>query len=167
MASFEEHLNQAERNLRFLELINSNGFNEYLDWQVTACFYVVVHLANGHIAQAEDKHYRTHNQVLSSLNPYEGSPAKLPSEAFIAYDRLRDLSRRSRYMVSDRSANKSTNMYLTTTRHLSKAIRHLDTFIKFMHGTYQINLPQITFVTDAVRQNENIAFCKIQKPARI
>ena len=50
MASFQEHIAQANRNLDFLEQANQS-LNTFWDWQVTAAFYVCVHLVNAHLAQ--------------------------------------------------------------------------------------------------------------------
>lgn len=138
MASFQEHINQAKKNLLFLNTIN-NEISECWDWQVTVCFYVSVHLVNAHIANKTNQHYRSHEQVNEALNPFKPlSIAKLSEEEYKAYIKLQGLSRRSRYLCSDNLAVKKTQAFFTYDRHLSKAIKNLDRLLNFIKKEYSV-----------------------------
>jgi uncharacterized protein (UPF0332 family) len=100
LASFENHISQAKRNLQFLQEINQNIEN-YIDWQVTVCFYSALHLVNAHLSQY-GLQYRRHSDVKHALNPkVQASPSKLPENEYVAYVTLQMLSRRSRYLEND------------------------------------------------------------------
>ena len=43
MPQFEDHVKQAQHNLKFLENINAGNY-DCVDWQVTTCFYTALHL---------------------------------------------------------------------------------------------------------------------------
>ena len=121
MATFNEHISQAKKNLSFLEKINSEC-NDYWDWQVTTCFYVAVHLANAHISEKSNIHYRTHVDVKHALNPeIQLSITKFSDENYTAYVKLMNLSRRARYLCHDNTNNKNAeNAYFTHSIHLKK-----------------------------------------------
>ena len=154
MASFQEHVDKAKSNLTFLGQINANVPN-FIDWQITACFYVVVHLANAHVVSCEKNFYRTHNEVKNSLNPYNATAgSKVDEKAFLAYSKLRDLSRRSRYMVSDDNDNKNPAAFLVHEIHLAKSLRHLETFLIFFSNEYKITFPKIHVTCNGLKQHE-------------
>jgi len=112
MASFSEHLVKAKSNLTFLERVCKNE-PSYWDWKVTISFYSAVHLINSHIAQKAGLHYRSHEQVIAAINPNETmSVCKLKEDEYLAYVKLRNLSRRSRYLVSDKGATKTQGLFL-------------------------------------------------------
>ena len=82
MASFDDHISQAKGNLTFLTGVNLN-FNSNWDWQVTICFYVAVHLMNGHLAKKANLHYRTHNDVKNGINPHNPTAVyKVPEDIY-------------------------------------------------------------------------------------
>ncbi len=137
MANFSEHINQAKKNLQFLSEINKNT-NDSWDWQVTVCFYVAVHLVNAHIAQKANQHYRSHEQVKEALNPYNAlSLSKLTEGNFLAFDKLQNLSRRSRYLCNDTIADKDIKAFFTYDKHLSKSLKNLDKILGFIVSEYK------------------------------
>lgn len=137
MATFEEHIAQARRNLDFLEQINLRC-NNHWDWQVTACFYVAVHLANAHIAQKSNMHYRSHSDVKNALNPENSlSVMKFQEAEYIAYVKLMNLSRRARYLCHDVPSNlDGSKAYMTFDVHLKKAVKNLDKLLVFIQSEY-------------------------------
>ena len=50
MPNFEEHIQQANSNIKFFNLINEKS-QEFFDWKVTAAFYTAVHIINAHLAK--------------------------------------------------------------------------------------------------------------------
>lgn len=136
MASFDEHISQARRNLIFLQGINENC-NDHWDWQVTTCFYTAVHLTNAHISKVSGLHYRTHKEVKNALNPFNlVSVTKFPELEYTAYVKLMNLSRRARYLCHDDPKNKESNGFFTFDKHLDKSIKHLSTILAFIEKSY-------------------------------
>ena len=131
MAKYEDHIVQAERNLRFLGAINTSVQDCY-DWQVTVCFYTALHFVNAHLSKF-GLQYRKHKDVNYALNFSNAfSPAKLPEDQYIAYTALQSLSRRSRYLVNEKDYNlNSPQAFLTYDKHLAKALRHLNTLLVY------------------------------------
>ena len=98
MAKAEQHFGQAKSNLEFLEGINK-ALPTKLDWQVTVCFYITLHIINAHIPTV-GVHYKSHRDVFNAISPKAtASPSKLPDLVFLAYQKLFELSRRARYLV--------------------------------------------------------------------
>lgn len=137
MATFEEHISQAKRNLEFLQSINEHC-NSHWDWQTTVCFYSALHLINSHIVKKTNNHYRSHEQVNDAINPYKISPSKLSEEIYTTYIKLQWLSRRSRYLISEYKENKDSRAFFTSDKHLAKAIRLLDLLLRFFATEYKI-----------------------------
>lgn len=136
MADFTEHISQANRNLTFLEKINTNVEDCY-DWQVTTSFYTGVHLVNAHIASQINQHYRSHEDVDNCLNPFKGdAKCRLSQDAYLNYKKLQGLSRRSRYLCSESFDNKETRLRLTFDKHLYKAMKNLDALIFYLNQIY-------------------------------
>jgi hypothetical protein len=85
MASFNEHVSQARKNLSVLEKVNQ-VIPDTWDWQITIGFYSALHLANAHIAKKINAHYRTHGKVGEALNPYiRLNPSAMEEDAYLAY----------------------------------------------------------------------------------
>ena len=136
LATYLEHINQANKNLSFLDQINFN-IDDCWDWQVTVCFYVSVHLVNAHIADKTDQHYRSHEQVKEALNPYNVlSASKLSEDVYKAFDKLQNLSRRSRYLCNDNIVDKNPKGFFTYDKHLCKALKQLDILLQFVNQHY-------------------------------
>ncbi len=141
MASFQEHLNQAKSNLEFLGKINT-CCNTHWDWQVTTCYYVCVHFVNAHIAETANLHYRTHKQVEEAINPFNSIPiASIDEQTWVAYKSLRNLSRRSRYLISEKENDRDTGGRYTHDMHFRKAVIQLDNILLYFSKKYTISIP--------------------------
>ena len=159
MAAQADHFTQAQRNLQFLGSIN-NHQNEYTDWQVTVCFYVAVHLANGHLSQF-GLQYRTHSDVNFALNPYYPfSVSKLPEAVFNAYISLYKLSRRSRYLVNPQNPADS-QAHFTNSKHLAKATRHLDFVLQHFAETYRLHFSPVHILCPDLKPSDNLHFFSV------
>lgn len=165
MPSFNEHISQANKNLMFLQEINSK-ITGYWDWHVTASFYCAVHLANAHIVKKANQHYRSHDKVGIAINPYTTlNPSKFSEESYIAYKKLLNLSRRSRYLVSDEETNHDTKVFFTSEKHCAKAIRNLDCVIKFFSKEHSYQFPIIKICCAAFNDN-SLEFIKPEKQSQ-
>lgn len=138
MATFDEHINQAKKNLTFLTSVNHSIDNSW-DWQVTVSFYVSVHLMNAHIAKKIDQHYRSHEDVNNALNPFvEVSLTKLDEDTYKSYIKLQGLARRARYLCHDNPKVRETTVCFTYDKHFSKAIKNLDKLVTFITSEYGV-----------------------------
>jgi hypothetical protein len=156
MAQFADHIRQVERNLKFLESINSTTKDCY-DWQVTVCFYTSLHLVNAHLSK-HNMQFRTHNDVNFALNfTRELSPAKMPEDEYIAYTSLQTLSRRSRYLVNEKDSQiGSPQAFFTYEKHVAKAIRHLDCLLSYFKKLYSIELSNINISCMEIKRKEDL-----------
>jgi hypothetical protein len=161
MATFEEHIVQANRNLLFLEKVNIN-IKDSIDWQVTACFYTALHLVNAHIS-FNNLQYRRHTEVKNVLNPFNTlSILKLPENEYVAYVSLQSLSRRARYLVNEKDNQLDNgNGFLTYDKHLAKSFKHLDLLMCFFSEKYNLDLNSIIVSCIQFKKDNNIKF--IQK----
>lgn len=113
------------------------------------CFYTALHLINAHIVDKSKYNYISHSKVDSIINPYNTlSPAKLSEEIYLSYTKLLQLSRRSRYLLSDNFNSKSPRADIlsgsfTYSKHFTKAIYHLDRIIDFMNTEYNEEFPTV------------------------
>ena len=156
MATFDEHIKQAQHNIHFLSSINDNAsVQNCIDWQVTVCFYAALHLINAHLAQFSLQ-YRSHTNVKQALNPEQAvSLSKLPADEYVAYTALQMLSRRSRYLVNEKDGQiGATSAAYTNEKHLAKAIRHLDRLAAYFRTRYKLTLPTVQLKCIGVKQNE-------------
>lgn len=150
MASFDEHLAQAKRNLDFLYEIN--GKSKYFDWQVTVCFYVGVHLVNAHLARVANLHYRTHEETKNAINPQNKlSTCAFDQEAYEFYISLEKLSRRARYLCNDGNVPDTARAYLTFEKHVSKAIKRLNLIMVYFNKIYGTNFDKIALTCPLVK----------------
>jgi hypothetical protein len=139
LASFQEHIDQANKNIEFLCLVNTHDCN-VCDWQTTICFYTAVHLINSHVAQTVNQHYRTHAQVDSAINPFLNPPpaSAVSQDIYIAYGLLKNLSRRSRYLISHVPGNVDVRGFITKDKHFARAVRYLDEIMVYIDGLYNV-----------------------------
>ena len=144
MASFESHIECVKRNLNFLQSVNEHS-NEYWDWQVTISFYVSVHLVNAHLDKKADLHYKSHDQVDNALNfANKLSLCRFSEANYLSFRKLRNLSRRSRYLINDDiKKSEDDKVYLTYDKHLAKAVKALDDLLKYVNSEYHVELPKI------------------------
>lgn len=150
MGNFTEHIQKSKNNIVFLEKIN-NGVDNCWDWQVTTCFYSALHLINAHIISKTNKNYLSHNQVSDAINPYNQlSVAKLDEETFLSYNKLMQLSRRSRYLLNENFDKKGVvdvqPACLTYDKHFKKCVYHLDKIITFIKKTYNEEFDKKTLI---------------------
>lgn len=137
MASYAEHISQSKHNLDFLLEVNSKIRTGYWDWHVTISYYVAVHLVNAHLAKTINQHYRKHEDVAHALNPNnELSATKVPEDIYLAYVKLQNLSRRSRYLISEEMANREVQLHLTYDKHFKRAITYLDKLMVYVSETH-------------------------------
>lgn len=144
LPKFEDHITQAKRNLSFLERANAST-PEFLDWQVTVCFYTAVHLVNAHLS-LYGMQYRRHKDVNAALNPKDmdsiNAGSSFKESEYLAYKKLQSLSRRSRYLINGDRPEEETACLIYDT-HLAKSLRHLNTLIKFFTSTYKVRFQNI------------------------
>lgn len=148
MATYNEHIGQAKKNLKFLSSISSD-IDECWDWQVTVCFYSACHLINAHLAKKSNCNYLSHKEVDSKINPfYPLSITKLDEDTYTSYTTLFQLSRRSRYLVQDKRSAGSISVPVTPanftySKHLKKAIHHLEVVLNFIRKNYNENFDKV------------------------
>lgn len=146
MGTFADHIKQSENNLDFLHKVNS-AINDRWDWQVTICFYSALHMVNAHIVAKTGMNYLSHNQVSDVLNPYNTlSVARLDEDTFLSYNKLFQLSRRSRYLLNENYKKENPQSLqpacITYDRHFKKAIHHLDKVISFVSSHHKVKFPK-------------------------
>lgn len=162
MANFDEHIQQARRNLEFLSQINQKVGNFY-DWQVTVCFYTALHLVNAHLSK-HNLQYRKHHDVNYALNPdVQLSVSKLPEEEYNSYMALQRLSRRSRYLANEKDNNiASSQAFLTYDKHLAKAVRHLDKLICYFNTKYSMGFTAVDFSCIEINKGTDFIFFNLK-----
>lgn len=146
MASFDEHIAQAKKNLNFLNDVNQNIPSSW-DWQVTVCFYTAVHLVNAHLANKASLHYRSHSEVNNALNPFNiVSITKFNEREYTAYIKLQGLARRARYLCHQEHDNHDMGCHITFDKHFAKAVKNLDILIDFFKTEYGLSfdVPEIS-----------------------
>jgi len=147
LGSFSEHISQSKSNIDFLSKVNGN-INDRWDWQVTVCFYSALHLMNAHIVSKTGNNYLSHNQVAEALNPFTTlSLSKLDEQTYLSYNKLFQLSRRSRYLLNE-NFNKGGVVSIqpactTYSKHFQKSIYHLDKIIDFISINYGVTFGKI------------------------
>lgn len=142
-----------------LEKLN-NGVSDSIDWQVTTCFYTAVHIMNAHLAKIEDLHYKTHDEVDRALNPFSLHKSKLDKEHYLAYEKLRNLSRRSRYLCHDDPNLRGNNSqgFTTDERHLAKAIKNLDILLTFCSVIHEVKFPRVKITCSKFSASDHFNF---------
>lgn len=139
MADFQAHFDQAKKNLAVLSEINNKIANSW-DWQVTTCYYIAVHLVNGHLAAVANMHYSSHEKVKNALFN-DMSPAKIEERVYLPYVKLENLSRRARYLCKDtdskdEAVKQPDQTFLTYDVHLKKALVQVDLLIEYFSQRY-------------------------------
>lgn len=145
MADFSSHLAQVHSNIDFLTKINLNC-NNHIDWQVTTCFYIGVHLINAFLANEANLHFSSHERVKDAISPNSQIPkTRLDDNTYLAYVKLRNLSRRSRYLCNDERPDKDTEQaFKTYEKHYLKAFGQLDKLLIFFYTKFGTSLPKST-----------------------
>jgi|SRR6056297_1234009 len=132
----------------------NHSIDDCWDWQVTVTFYSALHLIDAHVTRKTNEHYRSHDAIRQALNPYTHSPAALDESGYIAYESLFKLSRRSRYLVSEKHNHKPASTFLTYEKHLARAIRHLDSLMSQIGPLYKIEFPEIKIKCKGLKEDE-------------
>ncbi len=162
MAAFQEHLKQAKRNLSFLNSIHTN-VPDCTDWQVTTCFYCALHLLNAYLANEQNLHYSTHKEMENALNWANTlSLTKLSQDDFTTYQKLRNLSRRSRYLCSE-SGVSNIAAQLTNEKEFAKSIICLDKLMVFFLKKYKAESLQKTKLKCPTLAGESLKFFEIEQ----
>lgn len=158
MPHFNSHFTQAKKNLKFLSEISVAYPKGYWDWKVTVAFYAALHLVNGHINKTTNNSYRTHKETNQALNPYNKlSLSKIPEEECLRYEKLHNLSRRSRYLCSEKVQNRiaeTQKSYNTYDKHFAKCMRHLDKLMHFFGEKYNIDFEAYSCICLGVNKDE-------------
>ena len=160
MAKYEDHILQAKRNPQFLASIN-HSVQDCFDWQVTVCFYTALHFVNAHLSKF-GLQYRKHKDVNYALNfENKTSLARLPEEEYLAYMALQSRSRRSRYLVNDKSNKLSSeHANLTYDKHLVRGLRHLNMLLQHFEALYEIEMNPVAIKCFEIKQGEMKYFTK-------
>ncbi|MFT5915080.1 MAG: hypothetical protein ACJAWV_004383 [Flammeovirgaceae bacterium] len=117
-------------------------------------------MANAHLARKANLHYRTHADVDNALNFAQTmSICRFSERNYLAYRKLQNLSRRSRYLVNDNLNDGSSEVKFTHSIHLSKALSHLNTLMKFIEEEYAITF-DITEIKCLELNNKDLKFFK-------
>lgn len=142
MALFPDFIKQAKSNLAFLNEISKSP-DSYFDWKVTVCFYVGVHLINAYLVKERGMSFNSHTETFDAINPTNSvSPLKLTEDQYLAYRKLYNLSRRSRYICTDAERLKDqddSRAYLTYDKHFFRSIKSLETLLILISGKYGEN----------------------------
>jgi hypothetical protein len=166
LASYQDHVTQAGKNLDFLVGINTNC-RPFIDWQVTTCFYVGVHLINAFLAKEADLHFGSHQKVQDAISP-DSSIAKtrLDNDTYLAYKKLRNLSRRARYLCNheNTSAKPEIASYIFE-KHFLHAFTNLDKLIKFFYAKYGHAFNASTITYKFTMATPNCIYFKFAKEA--
>lgn len=161
MPSFEEHITQVNRNLKFLTNIN-NSVPDCCDWQITVCFYSALHIINAHLSKFELQ-YRKHSDVNHAINFATLSPGRLPEDVYIAYMSLQSLSRRSRYLVNEKDNKlKEEKAFLIFEKHLAKGFRHLDLLLNYFNTLYKLNIESDLLKCTEIKRKEDFRVPRFQ-----
>ncbi len=96
---------------------------------------------NAHIAKKANKNYLSHTRVDQALNPYGLSVAKIDEDTYSSYNSLANLSRRSRYLLTENKSQVDNEVdiqrqCLTYSKHFKKAIYHLDKILDYFKKEY-------------------------------
>lgn len=151
------HIKRAESNFSFLNLIKNS---DYSDWKVTVAFYTALHIINAYIFDKTGNHYRTHKMVEKVTNPNNPmSICKLDETTYAVYQSLSGLSKRSRYMVHEKSANKTNDERLIYDKHVAKSYRHLNHILEHF-PEYSKNIKGIEINLIEINQGELKYFTK-------
>lgn len=151
MATFHEHIAQFQKNVHFLEFISAADY-PCCDWQVTVAFYSALHLVNAHLVRKMKQNYISHTDVDKAINPNnQTSLARLNEDVYTSYKSLYNLSRRSRYLVSEKPSIRKEEsadhtvlaVKVTHEKHVAKAKKHLNGIIAFFEKQYSVTLPKV------------------------
>jgi hypothetical protein len=140
MASFSDHILQAEHNLAYLRQIIHQLHPRNLSWEVTVCYYVAVHLVNAHIESQLKVSYQSHDRIKKALFYDRHSSARISKQAFDTYNQLTRLSRIARYLFDSQTALTPVQI---TQQHRADAELYLNRLIAYFNGLYALTIPLV------------------------
>lgn len=113
-------------------------------WQVTVCFYAALHFTSAHIENKTGKNYLSHTMINDAINPsFPLSLSKFDDQTYLAYTKLYNLSRRSRYLINENQKNRGAGdtliCCLTHSIHFMRAIKYLETILNYMVSNYALS----------------------------
>ena len=91
---------------------------------------------NGRVAQLLKLHYNTHTRLNRAINPESNHKSKVPDRIWVAYKRLRNLSRRSRYLTEGAN-DESVSVCMLV-------VNNVDLVIDYFHANHEFMPPDIT-----------------------
>ncbi|MEQ8423499.1 MAG: hypothetical protein RIA63_02240 [Cyclobacteriaceae bacterium] len=129
---------------------------------MTVCFYTALHLVNAHLSKYQLQ-YRKHKDVNYALNFANAlSPARLPEDEYIAYNALKSLSRKRRYLVNEKDNKlKTQEAFLTYDVHLARALRHLNKLLQHFESRYSIAINPADVKCSEIKVGEMKFFKKV------
>ena len=91
-------------------------------------------------------YHRTHKDLANAISPASNIryPAQVSEDVFVAYESLFILSRRSRYLYNPK-AKAVSNLSFTFSKHLAKAVRHLNTIIEWFDNEHSFRITENSF----------------------
>ena len=89
------HLEKAQQNERFLELIKKHSNNEFSEWKITVVFYIALHLVKALCKKKSIYTGNSHSRLETALN----ESSLIPDDFADNYHALYENSRTARYSV--------------------------------------------------------------------
>ena len=138
MASFRDHISQAEENISFLFQIRTLP-DRNLSWEVTVCYYIAVHLMNARIADKLQVTFDNHSDINKNLFYDKNSSARIFRKVFITYKELTRLSRISRYLMDPNLKNPSMKIRIEQ-QDIQNANDYTNTIIAYFNKEYNLQI---------------------------
>lgn len=92
------HIQQANHNFDFHEVINKSHPDHYFDWKITCLFYVALHYMKAHIKNKNVDPGESHDEIAKLINPTNpDSKLKVSKTCWYNYRNLYQYSRTARY----------------------------------------------------------------------
>jgi hypothetical protein len=147
MPSSESHNIQVLNNIQFLQSVCSLSPSKNYDWKITICFYTALHIVNSFLAIKINAHYQTHSATERAINPYiHLNPCKVTVDVYLAYKKLHNLSRRSRYLINEKPEFRSDDASpcWSSEKFYSKAKNNLSIIVNFFSDKIGIEKTEIS-----------------------
>lgn len=92
------HIDKALNNERFLQFIESNIKDDFIDWKITVIFYAALHYLKAFLKFKKVPNVNSHKEIDNAINPgLEGAKYPIPKNEFETYRDLYQISRSVRY----------------------------------------------------------------------
>lgn len=145
------YFGQAKKNLRTLSDINNNVDN-CIDWQVTLCFYVAVHLMKSHLAHnfIDSTNHEDLKHHISGCHTMRVAGVQIPDAVSYSYSDLENLSRKARYLFPAGGNTMGQNRSpVFTENELVRALVYLDEILVWYSTKYGVSISATSVVTRA------------------